>query len=57
MITPGSLQFDGGFGLLEIGVTMIFLAGFLYVALVNIAKAPLIAKNHPMLDESRHHHI
>lgn len=57
MITPGSMQFDGGFGLLEIGITMIFLAGFLYVVLANIAKVPLVAKNHPMLEESMGHHI
>lgn len=57
LITPGTMQYDGGFGFLEIGITMIFLAGFLYVALSNIAKVPLIAKNHPMLEESLHHHI
>jgi len=51
------MQYDGGFGFLEIGLTMIFLAGFLYVALANIAKVPLIAKNHPMLEESMGHHI
>ncbi len=57
MITPGTMQHDGGFGFLEIGMALVFGAGFLYVALTNLAKAPLIAKNHPMLNESLHHHI
>jgi len=56
MITPGTMQYDGVLGLIEIGVTMIFLASFLYVILNNLAKVPLIAKNHPMLQESLHHH-
>ena len=56
MITPGTMQYDGGFGLTEIGVTLVFLSLFLYVTLSNLAKMPLIAKNHPMLKESLHHH-
>jgi len=27
------------------------------VMLTNLAKAPLVAKNHPMMQESLHHHI
>jgi hypothetical protein len=57
MVTPGTMQYDGGFGFMEIGVTMIFLSLFLFVVLNNLAKVPLIAKNHPMLKESLHHHI
>lgn len=56
MVTPGTLQGDGSFGFLEIGITMIFAAAFLFVALRNLEKAPLVAKNHPMLQESLHHH-
>jgi len=56
MITPGTMQYDGGFGLTEIGVTLVFLSLFLYVTLSNLAKMPLIAKNHPLLKESLHHH-
>jgi uncharacterized membrane protein YedE/YeeE len=55
MVTPGTMQFDGVLGFIEIGMTMIFLAAFLYVILSNLAKVPLIAKNHPMLQESLHH--
>ncbi len=57
MITPGTMQYDGALGFIEIGVTMIFLAAFLFVVLNNLSKAPLIMKNHPMLEESLHHHV
>ncbi|MEL6556551.1 MAG: quinol:cytochrome C oxidoreductase [Bacteroidota bacterium] len=57
MITPGTLQENGGFGLLEIGLLAIYAGSFLYVVLSNLAKKPLVAKNHPMLQESLNHHI
>jgi hypothetical protein len=57
MITPGIMQYNGGIGLLEIGLALIFLAGFLFVALNALSKAPLVAKNHPMMAESLNHHI
>ena len=57
MVTPGSLSENGGFGLLEIGLALIFGAGFSFVVLQSLSKAPLVAKNHPMLEESLHHHI
>jgi len=57
MITPGVMKTDGGFGFLEIGMAMIFFAAFIYVMLNSLSKVPLYAKNHPMLQESLHHHI
>lgn len=57
MITPGTMQFDGGFGFIEIGATLMFLGAFLWVILTYLSKTPLVAKNHPMLEESLHHHI
>jgi len=57
MITPGSLGENGGIGLMEIGMAMIFAAGFIFMVLKSLAKAPLVAQNHPMLEESLHHHI
>lgn len=57
MVTPGTMHYDGGLGFMEIGVTMVFLSLFLYVVLNSLSKAPLIAKNHPLLEESLHHHI
>jgi hypothetical protein len=57
MITPGTLAEHGALGFLELGTTLIYLSAFLFVVLTSLAKAPLIAKNHPMLEESIHHHI
>lgn len=57
MVTPGVMKAEGGFGLLEIGLAFVFLSAFMYVMYNALAKAPLMAKNHPMLEESMHHHI
>lgn len=57
MITPGVMKQAGGFGFMEIGSAMIYLALFMYVVLSSLAKYPLVAKNHPTLQESLHHHI
>lgn len=57
MVTPGVMQTQGGLGLLEVGVALIFLAAFLMVTLTALAKVPLVGKNHPTLVESLNHHI
>ena len=57
MVSPGTVGHNGGFGFLEIGLILVYLSAFLYVTLNALAKAPLFAKNHPMLEESLHHHI
>jgi len=57
MITPGVMKYNGGLGLLEIGLGLIFLAAFLYVSFNALSKVPLVAKNHPMMAESLNHHI
>ena len=57
MITPGTLGDNGSFGVLEVGLLVVFLSAFLFVTLRAMSKAPLFAKNHPMLKESLHHHI
>jgi len=57
MVTPGVMKYSGGLGFLEIGLGMVFLAGFLFVVLSSLTKFPLVAKQHPMMDESLHHHI
>ena len=51
------MQYNGGVGLLEIGLACVFLSLFLWVALSALAKMPLVAKNHPMMEESLNHHI
>jgi hypothetical protein len=57
MVTPGVMQLNGGIGLLEIGLGIAFMALFLIVVLTSLTKVPLVGKNHPMLQESLHHHI
>ena len=57
MITPGSLGENGGLGFIEIGMAAIFAVSFIYVVLRALTKAPLVAQNHPMLEESLHHQI
>ncbi|HEX5170866.1 MAG TPA: quinol:cytochrome C oxidoreductase [Cyclobacteriaceae bacterium] len=57
MVTPGVMQENGGLGFMEIGTAMIFLSVFFLVVLTSLSKMPLIGKNHPMLEESLHHHI
>jgi len=57
MITPGVMKTTGALGLLEIGTALIFLSVYLLVVLGGLAKIPLVGKNHPMLQESLHHHI
>lgn len=56
MITPGSLG-HLEFGFMEIGMFIGFLGLFLYIVFNAFTKAPLMVKNHPFLDESKHLHI
>ncbi|MEM6641558.1 MAG: quinol:cytochrome C oxidoreductase [Bacteroidota bacterium] len=57
MISPATVGENGGFGFMEMGIIMMFISAFLYVVFNALSKAPLFAKNHPMLQESLHHHI
>lgn len=61
MMTPPLLKqqggLDGTFFFVELGITMIFGGIFFFMVLTGLSKAPLIAKNHPMLEESVHHQI
>jgi len=57
MVTPGVMQHNGAIGFVEIGLAMVFLAAFLFVTLSALSKVPLVAKNHPMMEESLNHHI
>lgn len=60
MIMPGILKVHGGlnFGslFLELGVVLAYVGLFGYVVLNSMSKIPLIAKNHPMLEESINFH-
>jgi hypothetical protein len=47
----------GHIGLMEIGTTIGFIGLLMYVVQFYLSKAPLVAKNHPMMEESLHHAI
>ncbi len=57
MIMPGVVGQENSFGLIEIGLPLVYGAAFLFVVLRSLSKAKLVAVNHPMLQESLHHHI
>ncbi|MBI3482263.1 MAG: quinol:cytochrome C oxidoreductase [Bacteroidetes bacterium] len=57
MVTPGVMKNEGGIGLLEIGLGMMFASAFIYVALNSLSKIQLVAKHHPFMEESLNHHI
>ncbi|WBL43606.1 quinol:cytochrome C oxidoreductase [Algoriphagus halophytocola] len=57
MVQPGTLGHNGGVGLMEVGMFLVYGASFIFVVLTALAKGNLIPKNHPMLEESYHHHI
>lgn len=55
LVTPGTMKDAGSIGVTEIGMMLGYLGLFLFVVFNQLAKAPLVVKNHPMLDESIHH--
>ncbi len=57
MVQPGTLGHNGGIGLMEVGMFLVFGSAAALVVLGGLAKGNLIPKNHPMLEESYHHHI
>jgi hypothetical protein len=61
MMTPPMLHNHGAlditFFFIEVGITMVFVGFFLFAVNFGLSKANLVAKNHPMLEESIHHHV
>ncbi|WP_268035947.1 quinol:cytochrome C oxidoreductase [Algoriphagus sp. PAP.12] len=57
MVQPGTLGHNGGIGLMEVGMLLVYGASFAFVVLSSLAKGNLVPKNHPMMEESYHHHI
>jgi hypothetical protein len=57
MIMPGSVGVDWSFGLIDLGIFALYLGVFIQVVFRALEKAPLLHKNHPMLHESKLHHI
>jgi len=58
MIMPGAVE-EGtnGFSFIEIGIAVGFVGLFTFTVLSALSKKPLIAKNHPLLQESLHHQL
>jgi len=57
MVQPGTLGHNGGVGLIEVGMFLLYGSVVTLVVLSGLSKGNLIPKNHPMLEESYHHHI
>lgn len=57
MVSPGTVGINWSFGVQFLGTFLGIMGLFLYVVLTALTKQPLIQKNHPMLLESKHHHI
>lgn len=57
LIHPGTVGGQWSIGLLNFGTFLGFAGLFIYVVFSALAKAPLMPKNHPMYEESKHHHI
>jgi hypothetical protein len=56
MIMPGTVGGQYGFGLLEIGPFLFYFGLYILIVFRNLAAAPLMQKNHPMLQESKYFH-
>ena len=57
MVMPGTVGAQWHIGFIEIGTAIGFLGAFILCTLTELTKASLVPKNHPMLQESLHHHI
>lgn len=56
MISPGTVGGSWFIGVTEIAALMFFIGLFIYVGFTAISKAPLLAKNNPLIEESKHFH-
>ena len=57
MIMPGTVGTHWHIGLVEIGTFIGYIGLFTYVVLSSLSRVPLVQKNHPLILESKHHHI
>lgn len=55
LVIPGTIGKAARIGFLEIGFFCFYLSGFLYLVFSSLAKAPLLSKNDPLLEESFHY--
>ncbi|SFJ31221.1 quinol:cytochrome C oxidoreductase [Myroides guanonis] len=56
MIVPGTVGGSWFIGVPEIGSLMFFAGLFIFVVFTAMAKAPLLHKNHPLIEESKQFH-
>ncbi len=56
MISPGTVGGSWFIGVPEIASLMFFIGLFIYVGFTAISKAPLLTKNNPLIEESKHFH-
>lgn len=56
MIMPGTVGANWFIGVAELGSVLFFGGLFIFVSFSALAKAPLLMKNHPMIEESKHFH-
>ena len=56
LVAPGTLNTHGHIGFTEIGMGLGFAGMLIYLTLSTLSKESMEAKNHPMLDESKHLH-
>jgi hypothetical protein len=56
MIMPATVGDQWFIGAGEIGAIMFFLGLFIFVVFSTLAKAPLLAKRNPLIEESKHFH-
>ncbi len=52
MIMPATVGQHADFGLIEFGCILLYASAFIYMFAYQFSKAPVIARNHPMLKES-----
>ena len=56
LVAPGTLNTHGHIGFTEIGIGLGFAGLLIHLTFKTLAKEPMEAKNHPLLDESKHLH-
>ena len=56
LVAPGTLNAHGHIGFTEIGIGLGFAGLLIHLTFKTLAKEPMEAKHHPMLDESKHLH-
>jgi len=54
-VTPGTMQGYGNYGIMELGMLILFMGLFMFVTASTLGKAAIVPKNHPYIKESLYH--